>query len=212
MAISYYGRMLFIRELLPHLRAAASASELARVMSVLAAGKEKEIAEDDLEIKKNYNKDAFTAHAAIMTDFAIERFALENPSVGFVHLFPGLVKTNIFSNMPAVFKIVLKVMDPVLNRFVFVPIDESAARNVFHLTSGRYKAKVQAESGQSFIDLPESASFAIGSNGEIGSGAYLLHWDGESTGVKAILEHYRERKVNDKIWQNLQEVFKRVLV
>jgi hypothetical protein len=203
--------MLLAQELLPQLNAAGAADELARVMAVGGAGKEAAIDEDDLELKNSYSMDQYMVHATVMTDFVFDRYASENPKVGFVFVFPGLVNTNIFTSMPVYIKFALGLFKPLLNLLVFVPIEESGARNVFHLTNGLYKARDQSERSKSFVKIPEGKTIATGFNGKVGSGFYLADWNGETPAAKEFLNDYRERKVDEKIWENLQGVFKRVL-
>ncbi|KAJ7842069.1 hypothetical protein B0H13DRAFT_1731814 [Mycena leptocephala] len=65
LAVHYYGRWRFIRDLLPAVEAAKEAGEDGKVMSVLAAGWGGEIDLDDLGLKKGFS--VATARAATPT-------------------------------------------------------------------------------------------------------------------------------------------------
>lgn len=55
LAVSYYSRWKFINELLPGLNHSRNAGEDAKVLTVLGAGRGREIDMDDLGLKKNYS-------------------------------------------------------------------------------------------------------------------------------------------------------------
>ena len=57
---------------MPLLEAASRDNELARVITVLAAGSEGDVRVDDLDLKHNFTLHACLAHCVVMTDFAIE--------------------------------------------------------------------------------------------------------------------------------------------
>ncbi|KAH9832141.1 short chain dehydrogenase [Teratosphaeria destructans] len=46
-----------------------------------------------------------------------------------------------------------------------------------------------------------------GSDGEIGSGAYLLDWDGKSIGDETLLRRYREQGLRRKVWEHTMAMF-----
>lgn len=52
---------------------------------------------------------------------------------------------------------------------------------------------------------------ARGTSGKAGSGVYSLNWDGESTPEKMekLLTKYRDEGIVDKVWEDLENVFKR---
>jgi len=55
LAVHYYARWKFISDLLPALKKAKEAGEDAKVLSVLAAAKGKEIDVDDIGLKKTFS-------------------------------------------------------------------------------------------------------------------------------------------------------------
>lgn len=90
LATNYYSRMRFAQQLLPLLRAASP--EVSRVVSVLAPGTESaSFNRNDMGLRENFSLANAANHAVVMTDFCFEEFARENPSVSFIHSYPGLV-------------------------------------------------------------------------------------------------------------------------
>ncbi|TKA78794.1 hypothetical protein B0A49_01686, partial [Cryomyces minteri] len=99
MAVNYYSRMRFAINLMPLITAASAASELSRVITVLAAGSEGDIRLDDLELKHNFTLHACLAHCVVMSDFMVEELASRYPGTAFSHSYPGTVKTGIASEL-----------------------------------------------------------------------------------------------------------------
>ena len=92
--LRYYSRMRFITNLLPLLEA----SKNPRVFSILAGGKEIMIEEDNLDLRKKFSLSASTGYPATMTSLAFETLASQYPSIGFLHVFPGIVTTSLLKN------------------------------------------------------------------------------------------------------------------
>ncbi|KAJ7101575.1 hypothetical protein B0H15DRAFT_415188 [Mycena belliarum] len=93
LALLYYARWKFIRDLLPLLQNAAKASEEAKVYSVLGAGTGGRIDMDDLGLKKRYSALKAAIVPATYTDLMMQKFSADNRGVQFTHAFPGLVRT-----------------------------------------------------------------------------------------------------------------------
>jgi len=96
LALIYYGRMLFIRELLPIMPPGS------RVLTVLNAerGNHDKVHWDDLDLKKSFSVFAAINHVFAFNDIMMPYFAEHNPTVHFTHVFPGWVETNIARNLP----------------------------------------------------------------------------------------------------------------
>ncbi|KAL4756327.1 uncharacterized protein BDW70DRAFT_166294 [Aspergillus foveolatus] len=109
-AVAYYSRQIFIRRLLPLLRAKAQttqallgASFRPRIVNVLAAGAEmstENLFLDDLQLKQNghFSVPSYAGHVATMTSVSLKRLAekAENKDIVVMHHHPGLVCTEIF--------------------------------------------------------------------------------------------------------------------
>ena len=101
LALHYYGRALFVQELLPLLR---SSPLRGKVLFVLDAvnGNPSKITWEDMALEHNYSLRAAANHASSFTDLVIQHFAAqsENSNVTFTHALPGLVRTPILENLP----------------------------------------------------------------------------------------------------------------
>src|SRR5271155_65053 len=81
--------MRFVTSLLPLL----SAAPHPHVVSVLAGGMEGKVFESDLALKGHYSIINCVNTSSTMTTLFMERLARENPSIAFVHEYPGVVAT-----------------------------------------------------------------------------------------------------------------------
>jgi hypothetical protein len=99
--VSYYSHVVFITQLLPHLRRAAKTWGSARVVNILAAGQETtNIFLDDLQLKHpgRFSIPTYGAHAATSVTLTLKRIAEEpeNKDIVFIHSHPGRVSTGLF--------------------------------------------------------------------------------------------------------------------
>ncbi|CAK7235584.1 hypothetical protein SBRCBS47491_009342 [Sporothrix bragantina] len=87
MTTRYYSRIRITQLLLPLLNAAPQA----RVVSVLAGGREARINENDFALSepRSFGVTAGNNHVTTMMTLSLEHLAFENPRVSFVHTFPG---------------------------------------------------------------------------------------------------------------------------
>jgi len=132
MALRYYNRILILQSLLPLLHA-----PLSRAVFVLAAGKEGRPVPTDLDLKTNYSVLNAASHTATFTTLALRHLAKENPSVTFVHTFPGLVKTGVFTkgSGPWVKFFMGWVFLPVVCGLFAVGQEEAGERQFFNATA-----------------------------------------------------------------------------
>ena len=191
--------MRFAVNLLPQLTHAASSGWLSRVVSVLSAGSESNIFLDDLALKKHYGLRSCINHGSTMNSFAAEELAAANRGTSFVHAHPGIVKTNIAQGFGTVLKVALDVFFLTVARPWTVPLRESGERHVYAATSTSYPP----------LATPDESAVA-GSTGVMGSGAYLLRWDGTPCGAADVLQKYRSQDVGKQIWKHSLDVFDRV--
>ena len=101
LALHYYGRVLFVQELLPLLRASPIGG---KVMFVLdgVRGNPSKINWDDMPLEHSYSLGSAAMHAITFTDLAMQHFAAqpENANVTFTHAYPGAVRTPLIKNLP----------------------------------------------------------------------------------------------------------------
>lgn len=100
LALHYYGRMLFVQELLPLLRASPNG----KVLFVLDGvnGNPSKINWDDMALQNTYSISAAANHAITFTDLIIQYYASqpENSTVTFTHALPGFVRTGLAAGLP----------------------------------------------------------------------------------------------------------------
>jgi NAD(P)-dependent dehydrogenase (short-subunit alcohol dehydrogenase family) len=202
-ALRYYARMRFTQNLLPLLE--ASETEPGRVVSVLGGGFEGNIDTNNLDLKTGYNIVSCAMHSVTMTSLAMEHLAAQHRA-SFVHVYPGLVGTNIYSNSfpPPLAAVYNYGMWPMMYPFS-VNIDESGERHLFHSTSPRYSAKSQAQNAP----LPDGLKVAVGSNGTVGSGAYLMNWKGETSAGGKKMQSLRAQGAAQKVWEHTTSLLDR---
>ena len=114
LAAHYYARWKFTRDLLPSLQRAKDAGQEAKVVSVFGAGKGTAIDTDDLGLKKGFSVAAAGGAAPTYNDLMVEvsipkssnpnsYHPLRNPSIPFIHAYPGLVRTAYVSRFDSAF-------------------------------------------------------------------------------------------------------------
>lgn len=200
---NYYSRMRFAQQLLTLLH--SSSPQLSRVVSVLSPGEESALDLDNLDLKRNFTLWKAATHAITMTDFTFEEMAKKNPSMSFVHAYPGAVKTGFTKEtgfaVRAASQLALMVLSPWT-----VGIEESGERHLYAATSAAYPASAGEERGVAVSE----GEVKKGSAGEVGSGAYLIGSDGEVRAKKKVLRELRNKDAGAKIWEHTMETFERV--
>jgi NAD(P)-dependent dehydrogenase (short-subunit alcohol dehydrogenase family) len=200
-SIRYYARMRFVLNLLPLLNAAPSP----RVVSTLAGGQEGKIFPDDMSLKdpKNYGVASAGNTAATFTTLFFEQIQKQNPKISFVHMFPGLVKTNLINaeHFGAVFAFIFNwVILPLVGPFLFLTAKDAGARALYAATNEKFGAANE-----------KGAVLEKGSNEVIGSGVYILNENDEALSSDAILAPYRKDGTDKKIYDHTMEEYKRIL-
>ena len=213
-SLRYYVRMRFVHNLLPQLLSSPSA----RILSIHGAGFEGKLKEDDLELNTHFSTLSAMTHTATMNTLALAEIASLHPTISCIHAWPGLVVTGAFDRLTDGWYALLRVLFmwlvvPLLSLFSpdHVSLQETGERQLFHATSSRYPPagiKVAPNGG---VKLPEELEVAKGWDSNVGSGCYLLSWNGETTGNAKLLDEYRKRDMGKKIWEHTQEVFKRAV-
>lgn len=198
-SLEYYSRVLFILHLLPLLEAA----EAPRVVSVLAGGTERGTVDvDDPGLKKPGNFGAVKAQFqyTTMNTMALEKLAEENPSVTFIHSWPGWVNTgnvkrgrdpnSVLSWLIWIF------LEPLIALFSFND-EESAQRHLFIGTSAAFGGRGVSWNGKSGVNSLEQQA----------NGLFLVNYKCDCTTNAKVLPQLRE-KAQDKIWEHTLEVFR----
>ncbi|KAG9947556.1 NAD(P)-binding protein, partial [Aureobasidium melanogenum] len=206
-ALRYYARMRFTQNLLPLLEAAEP--QPGRVISVLGGGFEGNINANDLDLKHNYNIVSCAMHSVTMTSLAMEHLAASHRA-SFVHVYPGLVGTNIYTNsFPAPLAAVYNYgMWPLMYPFS-VNINESGQRHLFHATSDSCPAK-ELRSHED-MNVQHGTKRAVGSDGVLGSGAYLMNWKGETFAAGKKMQSLRAQGMAHKVWEHTTDLLSRAV-
>ncbi|KAF6765373.1 hypothetical protein DFP72DRAFT_1029256 [Ephemerocybe angulata] len=168
LAVHYYSRWKFIRELEGGLRKAKEGGEEARVLSVLAPGRGTKVDLDDLGLKKSYTLRRAEGQGVSYNDYMIEAFHGRNPDITFTHAFPGAVDTPIFSAARTPWMRSLRVLMPVLRPFITPK--EDCAEYMWH----------------GLLSNCTPGARRIGSGGQVLEG---IHWGGDEEVAKKVWEH-----------------------
>lgn len=192
----YYSRIRIVQLLTPLL----NQSKSPHVLSILAGGKEGPIHEDDLGLDnpKNFSVGSGNSHAGTMMTFALERLASENPRISFVHAFPGVVATPLFDHLAGgILGWVLRyIVAPVVRLFAR-SVSEAGQRGLFTLTSARYSVD------DGIVPLAGDVRKSQRTEG----GIFTIDEHGEAADNVKVLEDFRKRDVDKKIWDHTMDVF-----
>ena len=185
MSTRYYSRLRAVQRLLPLLNKAPSP----RVVSILAAGMEAPLNEDDLDLRESKNWSVWNAslHACTMGTLALERLAYENPHLSMVHCHPGAVATPGLAHST---KNGLKTPTPITQ-------DEGGQRALFLSTNDRYAVQ------PGLVPVPEGLEVLPRSGG----GMFLVGPQGEIKDSEKVLAPMRQRGVDKQVWSFTQEMF-----
>lgn len=203
MSLMYYSRMRIIVQLLPLL---LKSSLPARIVSVYAAGIEAKLYPEDLSLRdlKLYSYTQARSHMIYMHTLFMETLAEKHlDKLALTHIFPGLVigPTYYSAEYPLWFRIMFRILHPILGRFVTVPREESGAR-MMSLASSRYPARPSDPS-----KVYQPGSVAVGTDGKPGSGVYSLGWKGENNLKLSVYEKFDKDEMRRKVWDHTVRAF-----
>ncbi|KAL2071171.1 hypothetical protein VTL71DRAFT_12406 [Oculimacula yallundae] len=209
-SLSFYARMRFTLNLIPLLRN----SRAPRVLSVLAGGNERHIITHDLGLNHNYSIVNTVNHTTTMHTLAFEFIAQDNPSISFLHAYPGWVQTDILDNFFSyeprawygfVFRL-LRAVAAVGMKFVAISAEEAGERQVFFATSSRYPCR------ETLLSRPESmVLYNLEDCSVPENGVYRVGWQGNGVSNNEVLGKYRDSGLPGKIWEHTLDVFREAL-
>lgn len=196
-AIQYYSRMQFLLTLAPLLQKSTSP----RVVTVLGGGKEGQLWPEDWTLKEHYNVVNEIRASASMTSLFLEEFAKQpgNDKISLVHVSPGLVGGTglAIDGLP---KWVQAIMNWVSKGFLHwfgYAVEEAGERVLYAATSKKFPASNGAG---------EAGTVERGSNGDLGSGVYLVDADSSAIPGNKVLGALRDQDVGKKVWQHTIDV------
>ncbi|KAF0978000.1 hypothetical protein FDP41_002955 [Naegleria fowleri] len=106
LALHYYGRVMFIKQLNDLLRETSKHTDV-RVLNVFSAGVHKAYTNvNDLELKNDYSLLNAANAAGFYNDLAMDQFSREpgNENISFIHAAPGFVATNWGTELPTLLR------------------------------------------------------------------------------------------------------------
>jgi hypothetical protein len=150
-----------------------------------------------------------------MNTFALEELAARQPTISCLHVYPGKVITPEFQNadFPYLLKLFLLWVFVPIMRFFTLTIEEVGDRMCFLALSARFPSRLGAADGtaaERMLPVSEGVGVAVGTNGEVGSGAYCVDWTGEVSDNQKRLAELRGLGTPNKIWKHTMEVFDKV--
>ncbi|KAJ7648994.1 hypothetical protein DFH06DRAFT_1475972 [Mycena polygramma] len=124
LAVHYYGRWKFIKDLLPALENAHGAGEDAKVMSVLAAGRGGEINLEDLGLKNSFTWKTAATTATTYNDIMVNR-AIQGS-------YPGFVASSLYKSSNSNLLNAINVLMPLFSPFAY-SVEASGEHQLFAL-------------------------------------------------------------------------------
>ncbi|KAK1826108.1 hypothetical protein QBC39DRAFT_386950 [Podospora conica] len=204
-AVTYFARVRLMQNLIPLMRGAPS---LRRVVTVFAGTKEGKVNLDDVQAR-NTSMLSLRGHVASLLTLSLMAIARDAPEVGFVHNFPGAVKSHLGDGLSGRGIKVMMALYRVVEPFVTTPVDEAGERQVFFATSARFRGCGEGMDGVPAKD-GESARAVDGLQGK--SGVYSVGSDGEPASKQAValLKKMEEDGVLDKAWSYTKSELTRI--
>jgi hypothetical protein len=141
-----------------------------------------------------------------MNTLAVEHLASLHPSISFVHVFPGIVRTPLMNKTIGSFA---GAIVGFFSRPMSISAEESGERNVFISTSAAYPPAAPENPSNVGVPLVGGLKTAVASTGKVGGGAYILNYDGANAAKEKVLSGYRAQGFPNKVWDHTLETFKK---
>ncbi|EFC38962.1 FabG domain-containing protein [Naegleria gruberi] len=142
LALHYYGRVMFVRQLQDLLRLTSKNSDV-RVLTVLSAGVHSPYTKlDDLDLKHNFTLKNAADAAGFYNDLAMDQLSKEegNQNIAFIHQAPGIVATQWGRDFPTVLRWACEVVKVVAAKspekyaeYTYNALSSDSTRKGFHL-------------------------------------------------------------------------------
>lgn len=195
-SLEYYSRTLFVLQLLPLLAKA----EAPRVVSVLGGGLERSTLDlDDIDLKGPGKFGAIKARPQYitMTTTTLDKLAKDNPSVKFIHSWPGWVNTgnvNRGSPGPILAWFIRYILEPLIGLLSFSD-EEAAGRHLFLATSAAFGGRGVPWNGKPGVTTWENTE----------EGLFLVNYKSGCTPHAKVVRLLREN-AQEKVWDHTQKV------
>ena len=175
-ALVYYGRVRMTQNLI----AMNLMKPTATIISIMAGSKEGKLFEDDLALERNYTLLNLRGQFATLMTLSHDALAAENPEMGFVHIFPGKVKTGLLQrsvNGGLLWALLAYLVEPLIFVGGISP-EESGERILWTAMSGTF-----------------------------GKGSWSLDYDGAESKSKWLASYRQNVSILDRIRTHNQHVF-----
>lgn len=174
---------------------------------------ESEIDLQDLEIKNDFKAQKAMKYSTTQTTLAFEELARSNPSVTFIHKYPGFVNTGAvgrfmgsqkgFAAIPATF--FRWFILPFVN-LLATSVEEAGERGLFLATSVRYPPSEPKMGVEWTSVLPKGVETAKDIEG---TGVYILGPADDSKDITPALAALRAQGGSKIVWESALSVFER---
>lgn len=194
--------------LLPQLR---RASDLRRVVTVFAGGKEGKIFTEDLQAN-HISVLSSRGHITSTITLALHTLAKQAPEVSFIHVYPGFVKTELSRELTGIGAAIGKILFKPVIAYLQIPIDETGERQTYLMTSARFPPCGRERRDADGVSLSKGVDVAVAVDGKVGGGVYSIDYQAEGTneGTQEIIRNYIEDNTAEKIWKDTEEEYMRV--
>ena len=200
--IQYYSRMRFLTTLAPLLRKSPSP----RVVSVLSAGNEGQIWEDDFLFKTRPLRKGLGAPMSMTTLF-MQEFARQegNEKMVLAHIYPGWVGDTGFKvyGIPWPLQWVFDWLVIPLGKRIAYTSEEAGERVVFAATSGRFRRLKDRMSA-------EGSLVQKGVDGMVGSGVYIIGAATQTLEANKTLKKLQANGMARKVYEHTTTEFERI--
>jgi hypothetical protein len=165
-------------------------------------------------MRKDFSMMKAAKNGTTQTTLAFEELAKQNPTVSFIHKYPGFVNTGVIARLmdtttgvlwaPAqLFKYTLL---PLINLFLSMSVEEAGERGLFLATSAMFPP---ARGGDIGVPLPKGLSVAKDSGD--GNGVYLLGATDDVQPITPALKALREARGPELVWESTMSIWERAL-
>ncbi|KUJ12955.1 NAD(P)-binding protein [Mollisia scopiformis] len=198
-ALAYYGRILFILNLLPLLKASPHSPRIVALGGAGLINPNLFLEDLDLDQLDHYTMRNTIDHVATCSTFTLSHLADENPDVVFVFANPGLVVTDIYNHGwggRIYLRMFVGLIKPLMRMFA-VPAEDAGERCLYLLTSARFGRKGA-----------EEVSRALTMKKAEEGGLFCVTWKVESVFWETFLTEEQRQELEEKAWAKAQEVLK----
>ena len=199
-SLEYYSRILFILQLLPLF----AKGEAPRVVSVLSGGFERGVINvDDIDLKRPGNFRFLQAQSQYgeLNTVTIDKLAIDNPHVTFIHSWPGWVNTGnvrrTFTDPNSIIIWVVCLILEALIALISIRDEDSGQRHLFQCTSAAFGG----------YGIPWKGKPGVTSHGKEADGLFLVNYKCDCTPNAKVVPVLRE-KAQRKVWDHTQGVLR----